>query len=42
MIRTITAEEITKNINLKNIKIVHLFASDATKNIKKRVETQPA
>ena len=30
-------EEITKNINLKNIKIVHLFASDATKNIQKPV-----
>jgi alanine racemase len=30
-------EEITKNINLKKIKIVHLFASDATKNIKKPV-----
>lgn len=30
-------EDITKNINLKNIKIVHLFASDATKNIQKPV-----
>lgn len=28
-------EEITKNINLNDIKIIHLFASDATKNINK-------
>lgn len=28
-------EEITSDIDLKSIKIVHLFASDATKNIKK-------
>lgn len=28
-------EEITKNTDLKKIKIVHLFASDATKNIEK-------
>lgn len=30
-------EDITKNIDLEKIKIVHLFASDATKNIKKPV-----
>lgn len=30
-------EEITNNVDLKNIKIVHLFASDATKNIQKPI-----